>query len=144
MCPRPVGLWQFVDFVWDGLVDICWERADLLASRLCCFTLCRLDFCVPFPYGVWGRKWNSIYRFLIIAFSSTSHLFFSFPYSYYQRSTWLILSHKGCCHVYTYIRTTSHGGWFSITDTMSVLSAPLLVLKDSRSVDTSSNFFLPF
>ena len=25
----------------------------------CDFTLCRLDFCVPFPYDVWGRKWSS-------------------------------------------------------------------------------------
>ena len=28
-----------------------------------------LIFCVPFPYGVWGRKWNSIASGLIIAFS---------------------------------------------------------------------------
>ena len=26
------------------LVDICWEKADLLAFRLCCCTLCCLDF----------------------------------------------------------------------------------------------------
>ena len=41
-------------------MDICLERADLLAFSLCCFTLYHLDFFVPFPYGVWGRKWNSI------------------------------------------------------------------------------------
>ena len=27
-------------------MDVCWERADLLAFHLCCFTLCRLDFFV--------------------------------------------------------------------------------------------------
>ena len=35
-------------------MDICLERDDLLAFRLCYFTLCRLDFYVPFPYGVCG------------------------------------------------------------------------------------------
>ena len=41
-------------------MDVCWEGANILALRLCCFTLCCLDFWVPFPHGVWGRKWNSI------------------------------------------------------------------------------------
>ena len=31
-----------------------------MAFRLCCFTYAVLIFCVPFPYGVWGRTWNSI------------------------------------------------------------------------------------
>ena len=30
-----------------------------------------LSVCVPFPYSVWGRIWSSIYRFLVIARSST-------------------------------------------------------------------------
>ena len=33
------------------LVDICRERADLLAFRLCCFTLSRLD--VLYSFRVW-------------------------------------------------------------------------------------------
>ena len=41
-------------------MDVCLEGADLLAFRLCCLTLCCLDFLVPFPQGAWGRKWNSI------------------------------------------------------------------------------------
>ena len=36
------------------------ERADLLAFRLCCFTLYCLDFWDHFPHGVIGRKWNWI------------------------------------------------------------------------------------
>ena len=31
-----VALWLFVHFVYDSLVAICWERAALLAFRLCC------------------------------------------------------------------------------------------------------------
>ena len=41
-------------------MHIGWETADLLAFRLCCFSVCRLDLFVPFPYGVWRRMWNSI------------------------------------------------------------------------------------
>ena len=52
---------------------ICWERADLLAFLLCCFTLCSVFVvvCLPVPFGVWGTMWNSIVSVLIIAFSST-------------------------------------------------------------------------
>ena len=41
---------------------ICWERAVPLTFHLCC----SLHFSavlvvrVPFPFGVWGRVWNSI------------------------------------------------------------------------------------
>ena len=38
---------------------ICWERALPLAFHLCCF-IAVLAVCVPFPFGVWGRLWNSI------------------------------------------------------------------------------------
>ena len=42
-------------------MHICWKRADLLAFRLCCFTLCRSDFVfIPFRFGARGRKKNSI------------------------------------------------------------------------------------
>ena len=43
-------------------MDICWERADLLAFRSsACVVLLFgvLIVCVPFLYGVWGRMWNS-------------------------------------------------------------------------------------
>ena len=46
-------------------MDICWERADLLAFRLCCFTLCCLEFLVSGEGSV-----ILLYRFLFIAFSS--------------------------------------------------------------------------
>ena len=38
------------------LVDICWERADLLASHLCCFTLCRLDCLCSFCVWCLGKE----------------------------------------------------------------------------------------
>ena len=52
---------------------ICWERAYLLAFRLCCFTLCAVlvVVCLPFPFDVLGKMWNSIVSILIIAFSYT-------------------------------------------------------------------------
>ena len=31
-------------------MDTCWERADLLALRLCCLFLSSLIVCIPFPY----------------------------------------------------------------------------------------------
>ena len=37
-----------------------WERGDLLAFRLCCFTLCRLDVLCSFSVWCLGRMWNSI------------------------------------------------------------------------------------
>ena len=53
-------------------MTICWERAVPLAFHLWCFNFSAvLVVRVPFPFGVWGRVWNSIYRFLIIAFLST-------------------------------------------------------------------------
>ena len=40
---------------------ICWERAVLLAFLVCCFNFSAvLVVRVPFPFGVWGRIWNSI------------------------------------------------------------------------------------
>ena len=40
---------------------ICWEGAVTLAFRLCCFNFSAvLVVRVPFPFGVWGRMWNSI------------------------------------------------------------------------------------
>ena len=38
-----------------------WERAAPLAFHLCCFYFgAVLVVRVPFPFGVWGRMWNSI------------------------------------------------------------------------------------
>ena len=57
---------KYEAFVYDSLVVICWERADLLALRLCYFTLyftlCRLDFFVFLSRMVFweGSGWNSI------------------------------------------------------------------------------------
>ena len=56
--PSSYFAWAYLTICWflkDSLVDICWERAELLAFRLCCFTLCRLDFLF-----LWGRKLISI------------------------------------------------------------------------------------
>ena len=40
---------------------ICWERAVPLAIHSCCFNFSAiLVVRVPFPFGVWGRMWNSI------------------------------------------------------------------------------------
>ena len=40
---------------------ICWERAVPLAFHLCCVNFSAvLVVRVPFPFGVWGRMWNSI------------------------------------------------------------------------------------
>ena len=41
-------------------MDICKESADLLAFRVCCFTLFRLYVVCSFPVRFLGRKWNSI------------------------------------------------------------------------------------
>ena len=75
MCPFPVGLCRFVDLILDSLVDICLERADLLAFRLCCFTLYCLD--VLFLSRMVSGEGSGIrlYRFLIIAVSSSLHYF---------------------------------------------------------------------
>ena len=40
---------------------ICWERADMLA--FCAYAIliyAVLIACVSFPFGVWGRMWNSV------------------------------------------------------------------------------------
>ena len=37
-------------------MDICWERTDLLAFRLCCLTLCCLDFLGSFPVWWLGKE----------------------------------------------------------------------------------------
>ena len=40
---------------------ICWERAVPLAFHLCCFYFSAvLIVGIPFPFGVYGRLWNSI------------------------------------------------------------------------------------
>ena len=40
---------------------ICWDRAVPLAFHLCCFYFSSvLIVGVPFPFGVYGRMWNSI------------------------------------------------------------------------------------
>ena len=49
-------------------MTICWKEPS---PCLCCFSA-SLVVRVPFQFGVWGRVWNSIYRFLIIALLSTS------------------------------------------------------------------------
>ena len=41
-------------------MTICWERADLLDSAFADLLYVVLIVCVPFPFGVWGRMWNSI------------------------------------------------------------------------------------
>ena len=39
----------------------CWERGVPLPFHLCCFNFrVGLVVCVPFPFGVWDRMWNSI------------------------------------------------------------------------------------
>ena len=50
-----------LNFFYDILVTICWERAVPLAFHLCCFYFSAvLNLGVPFPFGVKGRMWNSI------------------------------------------------------------------------------------
>ena len=40
---------------------ICWEIAVPLAFHLCCFYFSAVIIVnVPFPFGVYGRMWNSI------------------------------------------------------------------------------------
>ena len=39
---------------------MCWESAVLLDFRMCCLLCVVLIVNVPFPFGVWGRMWNSI------------------------------------------------------------------------------------
>ena len=42
-------------------IAICWESVVPLAVHLCCFYCSAvLVVRVPFPFGVWGRVWNSI------------------------------------------------------------------------------------
>ena len=56
-------------------MDICWERADLLAFRLCCITLCRLE-CFFLSRMVSGAGSGiRLYRLLIIAFSSPFNIY---------------------------------------------------------------------
>ena len=51
---------------------ICWERAVPLAFHLCCFYFSDgLVVRVLFPFGVWGRVWNSIISVPISAFLSS-------------------------------------------------------------------------
>ena len=54
-------------------------RIDIMAFHLCCFFIFSVDLvvCVPFPFGVWGRMWNSIVsvpeRCLFIYFIQQNH-----------------------------------------------------------------------
>ena len=48
------------NLTWQFLVVHMRRLSLAFAFRLCCLTLCCLGFLVPFPHGVWGRKWNSI------------------------------------------------------------------------------------
>ena len=51
---------------------IFWEKAVPVAFHLCCFYFSAvLIVGVPFPFGVWGRMWNTIVSVLFIAFLST-------------------------------------------------------------------------
>ena len=44
-----------------SFVAICWERAIPFAFHLCCFYFSAvLILGVPFPFGVYGRIWNSV------------------------------------------------------------------------------------
>ena len=52
-------------------MDICWERADLLVFRFCCFTFYCLDCLCSFP---WERMWN------LIVSVPVHCLFVYFPY----------------------------------------------------------------
>ena len=70
--PLPVSLWLFVDFVKDSLLNNSYKRAVVLAFRLCCFTLCPLDCLFSFSICCLRDGCGiQLYRFLIIAFSST-------------------------------------------------------------------------
>ena len=88
-------------------MNICRERLDLLAFRLCCFTLCRLDFCVPFPYSVWRRKWNSIVsipdhcRFIYLSYRAR------IDFILILKLTWLVLNI--CRDTQTYLQIISLG-----------------------------------
>ena len=58
-------------------MDVCWERADLLAFRFCCFTLCCLDILGSFPIlclgkeaefdiiGSWSLSFNLLFMYLL-------------------------------------------------------------------------------
>ena len=48
-----------------------WERTVLFAFRCAVFLSAVLTVCIPFPFGFWGGCEIRLYRFLIIAFSST-------------------------------------------------------------------------
>ena len=57
---------------WNSIVSVPDHCLFIYFSTVnCCFTLCRLIFYVPFPYGVEEENGIRLYRFLIIAFSST-------------------------------------------------------------------------
>ena len=57
---------------------ICWEKA--LAFCLCFLFNAVLIVCAPFPFGVWGRLWNSTVSVpdycLFIYFVQTKYLMF--------------------------------------------------------------------
>ena len=41
-------------------MNICWERANSWLPTFAVLLYAILIVCVPFPYGVWGRRWNFI------------------------------------------------------------------------------------
>ena len=74
--PLSVGLWLIVNALWPSA-----GRAVPLAFHLCHFYFSAvLVVRVPFPFGVWGRVWNSIVSVpdhcLFIYFGSMTMFFF--------------------------------------------------------------------
>ena len=73
-----VCLWHFIHFINDILVDICWERAVLLAFRLFCFYFMPSLLYMFLSRLVSGRGCRiGLYCFLSIAFSFASQQYLS-------------------------------------------------------------------
>ena len=75
--PPSVCLWNYVHFVWESLMSVCWERVVLSFG----FPLVQYDFMLSYlalccliwlyavllavslsPFFVWGRMWNLIVK----------------------------------------------------------------------------------
>ena len=84
-------------------MGICWERADLLAFRLCCFILCRLDLLCSFP--VWCLRkevefdclgsWSLPFHLFCLEVSRATHCP-TWQRLHLSRSNW----YKICCNVW--------------------------------------------
>ena len=59
-------------------MDICREIADLLAFRLCCFILCRLDFLCSFSIWCLGKEVVVVVVVVVVVFYGPSTHFRSF------------------------------------------------------------------